>query len=155
MRKIATFCLSLLFLSNINFSSAQENNIFSGYEDSLKVLGKNILHGKSDIDKYAANEIFINLLEEALCNNNSYEYPFDSLITIARLVSPDNAFRIFNWNIPRADGTYEYFGLIQKSLPQFSLYFFLFFHSKSSTLQNTNTTMKYNSDNNVSTVRSL
>jgi len=120
MRNIATFCLSLLFLCTINISSAQKSNIaqvsnvFTEYEDTLKILGKNILHGKTDLDKYAANEIFINLLEEALCVSNSYEYPFDSLITIARLVAPDNSFRIFNWNIPRTDGTYEYYGFIQK-----------------------------------------
>ncbi|GAB4138866.1 MAG: hypothetical protein Fur0041_13920 [Bacteroidia bacterium] len=80
-------------------------------EDSLKRIGPACFKG-SDSDKYRANEKFKALLKEALKTEDVFNYPFDSLKFIARLQAPDNTFRIFNWNIPRDDGTHEYFGFI-------------------------------------------
>jgi hypothetical protein len=107
----------LLLLSAVLFFSvcgnSQNNEELVKAEDTLKVLGKIILNGESDFIKYDANEKFLTILESALINQNSFDYTFDSLTTIARLVSPDKRFRIFNWNISKTDGTYEYFGFIQ------------------------------------------
>lgn len=82
-------------------------------EDSLKVLGKLILNGETEFIKYNANEKFRTILEGALISDKSFDYPFDSLVTIARLTSEDKKFRILNWNLKKDDGTYEYFGYIQ------------------------------------------
>jgi len=106
---LITFLLLFCFL----FSKAQSKEAFKEMEDSLKVIAPVILHGSDDFVKYHANEQFTLLLEEALLKEKSFNYPFDSLITIARLVSADNKFRIFNWHLPRKDGTYEYFAFIQ------------------------------------------
>lgn len=107
-----TAFLFLLFILSIRVFS-QKNEDFIKAEDSLKKLGGLILNGENDFIKYAANEKFLTLLESTLLKENSFEYPFDSLIMIARLVSSDNKFRIFNWNLKKADNTYEYFGIIQ------------------------------------------
>ena len=96
----------------MNFIHSQVIN-FPKVEDSLKVLGKIILNGTNDFEKYNANEKFLTLLESALLTEKSFDYPFDSIATIAKLTSPDNKFRIFNWNIKKSDYTYEYFGFIQ------------------------------------------
>ena len=93
---------------------AQNTNItLTAFEDTLKKLGPKILKSKEDREKYNANEKFTEILERALNIENSFDYPFDSLITIARLIAPDKSFRIFNWNLPKLDGTFEYFGFIQ------------------------------------------
>jgi hypothetical protein len=92
---------------------AWQENIFNSYEDTLKRIGVTILNGENDSIKYAASLQFTTLLIEALKLEGSYDYPFDSLKTIARLMPVDNKFRIFNWNLPKDDGTYEYFGIIQ------------------------------------------
>lgn len=110
MKKIP-FIYLLIFLSFQAFP--QKNEDFIKAEDSLKVLGNLILNGESDFIKYNANEKFLILLEGTLISENSFNYPFDSLTMIARINSPDNKFRIFNWNIKKADNTYEYFGFIQ------------------------------------------
>ena len=102
----------LLLLSN-RIVNAQFIPVFVFYEDSLKKLGPLILNGKDDFIKYNANDRFLTLLKEALEINNSFDYPFDSLITISRLEAPDHSFRIFTWNLPKSDGTYEHFGFIQ------------------------------------------
>ncbi|TND10088.1 MAG: hypothetical protein FD123_770 [Bacteroidetes bacterium] len=82
------------------------------YEDSLKGFGREMFKGK-DLYKAMANKKFIQLLEKALGFEGSYQYPFDSLNFMARLESPDKKFKIFNWNVPKEDGTHEYFGYIQ------------------------------------------
>jgi hypothetical protein len=105
--------ITFLLLFCVAFSKAQSKEVFREAEDSLKVIAPVILRGSDDFVKYHANEQFTSLLEEALLKDKSFNYPFDSLITIARLVSPDNKFRIFNWHLPKKDGTYEYFAFIQ------------------------------------------
>lgn len=82
-------------------------------QDSLKKLEPLIFRSRTDEQKYDANKRYITLLEEALSYKGSFDFPFDSLKGIARLTSPDNKFRILNWNLPRNDGTFEYFGFIQ------------------------------------------
>ncbi len=83
------------------------------YEDRLRKIGPFILNGTNDSVRYAACRTFTGWLEKALGEAGSFSYPFDSLVTIARMMSPDHRFRIFNWNVPRDDGTYEYFAIIQ------------------------------------------
>lgn len=92
---------------------SQDKNFFRSVEDSLKTIAFSILNGKDDFVKYNANERFMILLESTLLTEKSFNYPFDSLKTIAHLTSADNKLKIFNWNLPKADGTYEYFGFIQ------------------------------------------
>lgn len=103
--------LFLVLASPLAFS--QDVNNFKTAEDSLKKLSKLVLSADTDFEKYNANDKFLVLLESTLLQNKSFEYGFDSLLTVARLVSPDNKFRLFNWVLPKTDGTYEYFGIVQ------------------------------------------
>lgn len=83
------------------------------YEDTLKRTAVIVLNGKNDSVRIAANSQFHLLLNDALSLEKSFKYPFDSLTTIACLTSPDNSFRIFNWNLPKDDGSFNFFGIIQ------------------------------------------
>lgn len=80
-------------------------------QDSLKATGPKVFKGK-DQDKLAANQKFTGFLRQALETDGAYDFGFDSLKFIGRLKAPDNAFRIFNWNIPMDDGTHKYYGFI-------------------------------------------
>lgn len=106
------FNFLIIFFTSTFYCHAQKHTIFDQYEDTLKILARDILYGEDDFIKYDANEKFLNTLQRALKSDKSFDYPFDSLISIGRLRSPDNSFRIFNWNLPKANGTYEYFGII-------------------------------------------
>ena len=122
MKKTIIFFIILISSTHIY---SQKYTELKRLEDSLISLGKIIRDGETDFIKYNANEKFLILLEKALITENSFNYPFDSLITIARLKSEDNKFRIFNWLLKKADGTYEYFGFIQawnKKLKKHILY---------------------------------
>src|ERR1700728_554773 len=90
-------------LSHTGFASGRDSSAFLKlYEDSLKHLqfGRIDAH-KTDKQKQDINTRFCNMLQKALNLPNSFDYPFDSLNTIARLESPDKKFRIINWNLPR------------------------------------------------------
>jgi hypothetical protein len=85
---------------------------FRHEEDSLRHLSKLIYTAKSDSAKQSANEKFSLFLSDVLQKPGIYNWPFDSLKDIGCLRAPDNAFRIFNWNLPFENGTFSYFGYI-------------------------------------------
>ena len=114
-------CFSLIAQKSL--ASGDSSRFIKMYEDTLKKLqfGRLDIH-KSDRQKEEANAQFLAMLQKALKLPGSFNYPFDSLKTIARLESPDTQFRIINWNFPKSDGTEEFFGFIQSLNPKTKKY---------------------------------
>jgi len=111
--KVFLFNLFIFCILLLNAQNKKDFTAIKETEDSLKITAHEILYGKFDSEKYEANEKFFRLLNESLQNENSFNYAFDSLKTISIIKSKDNYFRIFTWNLRKADGSYDYFGLIQ------------------------------------------
>jgi hypothetical protein len=111
MRYPVFFLLLLLPFAGSGKSNPADQKQFITFEDSLKKIGPAMFRG-TDQDKIAANKKFTDLLRKALNTEGAFDYPFDSLKFIANLKAPDNAFRIFNWDAPRNDGSYTYYGFI-------------------------------------------
>jgi hypothetical protein len=103
--------LLLLALPHFIFASPVEQKQFVKLEDSLVKIGPGMFRG-ADIDKAEANKKFGELLKKTLQLEGAFDYPFDSLKFIANLHSPDNAIRIFNWDLPKNDGSYVYYGFL-------------------------------------------
>lgn len=89
-------------------------------EAELKMLCSKLFHApysakQTDADKKVINLQLLKKFDSILSLDKSFEnYQFDSLKNdIGILNSPDNKFRIIHWNIPKSDGTHEYFGFIQ------------------------------------------
>ena len=108
-KKILFILFSFLIFTGNSFS----NNDLTSKEISLQQLLNEIINEKDHQRKMQINEEFTVLLHEALTQNNSFSYPFDSLKNISKLKSPDNQLRIFTWNIPQVNGQQKYFGFIQ------------------------------------------
>lgn len=104
----STFLILLVLLTAKLYAAAPT---LQALEDSLKKTGPKVFKGP-DQEKIAANAKFLAFMQQALEMEGAFAYPFDSLPFIARLNAPDNAFRIFNWNIPMNDGTHAYYGFI-------------------------------------------
>ena len=102
---LAFFCISCL-------AQKGNNSLFAEYEDTLKVMAHHIMNAETEAEKRTANTAFITNLTEVLQYEKSFKFPFDSLPTIARISSPDNTFRIFNWILKKDNGNYEYFGIV-------------------------------------------
>ncbi|MFI5149526.1 MAG: hypothetical protein ACHQRM_07305 [Bacteroidia bacterium] len=107
------FGLFLLFLLVFPGLNRAGNPLLPVYEDSLRTLARKVFHARTDEAKLQYNTRFTAMLEKALRLDQAFEYPFDSLKDIGRLHAPDGSFNIFNWNIPKEDGTQLYFGFVQ------------------------------------------
>ena len=106
-------CLLILTLISLNgFAQKGNNKLIAEYEDTLKVMAHSIMNAEKETEKRLANQAFITNLTEILQYEKSFKFPFDSLVTIARIVSPDNTFRIFNWLLKKDNGSYEYYGIV-------------------------------------------
>ncbi|MEP6713140.1 MAG: hypothetical protein ABJA37_12015 [Ferruginibacter sp.] len=99
-------------------------------EDSLQGPALKIIQGRNGSDRFIADSNFTRIFIRALKTHSSFDYPFDSLITISKLYAPDSSFRIFTWQmvinenvirqhgaiqIKTADGSLKLFPLIDKS----------------------------------------
>lgn len=127
------FLLILLVLSvKPQYLFSQELETFGHYEDTLKKLAIVIKQSQDERLRYAFNEKFIDVLDEVLHIKKSFDYPFDSLNNlVARLLSPDNRFRIFNWVIGKIDGTFDYYAVMQLFNESKKNYDVIFFKDKS------------------------
>jgi len=111
MRKI--FLFSLIIINTVTAGARDNRDLFLTMQDSLKTLQNQLYKAKTDEDKLSINKQFIATFKRALNTENSFNFSFDSLDQIGKLVSPDKKFRIYNWDLQMKDGTQQYFGFIQ------------------------------------------
>ena len=89
--------LSFIFLTFLQIYNCQS---ISDYEINLiKKLEQ--VHFEKDYSKsMELNSEFKTILHQAILINEAFDYPFDSLSKfMSTIKSPDEKFRIFNWNI--------------------------------------------------------
>jgi len=110
-----TFVCLLLFINNTHaqtFSKIAKKD-FEKREDSLKKYARNIVFAEESTNRFRSDSVFIKMLVRALKQNNSFNYPFDSLQTISRIYAPDSSFRIFTWQLKKDEYVYIQHGAIQ------------------------------------------
>ena len=100
---LISICILLGFSA---LSQKGNKTLISEYEDTLKVMAHEIMNAPSEEERRIANTAFITNLNEVLQYEKSFTFPFDSLITIAKIKAPDNTFRIFNWLLRKDNDTY-------------------------------------------------
>ena len=146
MNKLAIFFLSLLVLANSSFAqqiSASNSKILEKKEDSLKTFATQVLNGRNVEDRFAADSQFTRTLVRALQIKNSFYYPFDSLVSIARVVPPDSSFKIFTWQLAINGDMIRQHGAIQMNTSDGSLKLFPLI-DKTDLIQNINDTITSN-----------
>ena len=88
---------------------------FEAQQTKIKEVNKKLFRTENEAERLELNAQLLLILEETLNQPNSFDFPFDSLKKdIGILTSPDNKFRIINWNIEKKDGTHQYYGFIQE-----------------------------------------
>ncbi len=97
-----------LFFTQLNGQLA-----FQANEDSLIGL-LNSMRSESDLNgMIEANLKFKNSLSQIVAEKDAFEYPFDRLSKLmSTLKSPDDRFRLFNWNVEKPDKSQLYFCLV-------------------------------------------
>lgn len=128
--------LLIVFFSVSAYLTAQKNASFEQYEKELQNKFIELTKVKFDTTQRAfknqtikvvketsvvtdslRNEInnqIIELFSKVLKKRSSFDYPFNKLNKVSKLVSEDQRIRVISWNIPKEDGTYNYFCFIQQ-----------------------------------------
>ncbi|HEX7457921.1 MAG TPA: hypothetical protein VF301_05770, partial [Ginsengibacter sp.] len=115
MNKWRLFFISFLLIANCGFAqiSGSERNALQKKEDSLQTLSLQIIQGRTDAERFAADSQFTKMFVRALKIKNSFYYSFDSLLTISKLVPEDSSFKIFTWQMVVNDFVTRQHGAIQ------------------------------------------
>lgn len=86
---------------------------FKKDENAISVLMEEVGRQTELPDMARLNSKVLGMMKDILSKSGSFEYPFDSLVHIGKVISDDKLVRIFTWNIPQAGGTQQVFGLLQ------------------------------------------
>ncbi|MBN2596170.1 hypothetical protein [Labilibaculum sp.] len=111
MRKLLVLFLFLLGVSNL-FSQIS----LLEKEQQIKFEFESLVLAGTDSLKLSISTKIEKLFADLLVEEQSFDYPFSELSKMGKLTSPDQKFRIFNWNCVLRDGTYRYFALLQSKL---------------------------------------
>ncbi len=109
------FLLPLCLLIQGEFNTT-EGQVFQNIMQAEETLCKDLAalnRATDDSTRTFCNQKFSADLRIALALPASDNYPFDSLKTLTRILSPDNKFRIFQWNLPASDGRSRFYGFIK------------------------------------------
>jgi hypothetical protein len=96
-------CIAIIFLPLL----ALAQGIDSENESELSARYAEVMSQESAEARMEASDRFKAALRESLYKSGALEYPFDSL-RMCKMISPDKRFRIFNWNVPLANGAEHY-----------------------------------------------
>jgi hypothetical protein len=120
---IRYFILYFLFFLFLRSNAQQEPytqfyDSLQKYEHLMKCLGDSILDGTNEFVRMDALTDFIPMFVKTLKIPGSYNYPFDSLHFLYKLVAPDNAFRLYSWTLKFDNRTFRYYGAIHFNNPE-------------------------------------
>jgi hypothetical protein len=108
------FILIWAMLISIN-SNVKGQSIYN-YDSTgiqLQKLASRIQEDTILRNRLNADSIFTRALVQTLKSPYSFKYTFDSLTAIKHIVSPDERFKFFSWQVDLGDGTYRQRGAMQ------------------------------------------
>lgn len=123
---LTAFCFSQTIAQ---LSPASQKSIFEK-EQVLKIPAFKMINANIDRERIEADSLFTRQFVQVLKTPFSFQYSFDSLITISQLYAPDSSFKIFTWQLVMnemetrqhgaiqmrtGDGSLKLFPLIDKS----------------------------------------
>jgi hypothetical protein len=83
------------------------------YELKLQAISDTVLDGTNEKVRINALKKLIPTLVKALKIPGSFDYPFDSLRFMKKLIPEDRSFALYNWVLKYDDGTFRYYGAVQ------------------------------------------
>jgi hypothetical protein len=104
--------LLLFYIIAFNFNSISQIDL-KNKEYELVLLLDSIRKAKTEEDKMLLSDAIALEIELMLTDENSMQYPFDSLKLISKITAPDNSWRMFNWHIEDDKKQHKYWAIIQ------------------------------------------
>ncbi|MEJ7912377.1 MAG: hypothetical protein WKF70_04435 [Chitinophagaceae bacterium] len=102
MKRAASIVTVLLLLSSApkaQLLSQASLTVLQKKEDTLKALAKSLIIDSLTQGRMRNDSLFIRTLVRTLQVKHSFSYPFDSVLGVSKLYSPDSSFRIFSWSL--------------------------------------------------------
>lgn len=96
-------------------------------ETRIASLGRSVIEAEEMVDRFRADSAFTRGLVQALKIPYSFDYAFDSLTTVSKIVAPDNSFKIFTWQVMKDLTYFRQRGCIQMNTTDGSLKIFPLF----------------------------
>lgn len=123
MKTTISFLLTLVYLVSFGQElTPKELEKFQKMEAALVPFVNKFNNNELAFEERAANiHEFIPRFVAALKEKNSYLYPFDDLIFISKIKAPDDAFKIYTWELKEPLETHRYYGAIQFNSPDLKM----------------------------------
>lgn len=125
---IAVCFMMLATTCNLN---AQNRDVMSAYQRNMQPLVEKVVNATTDNERYNANELLVQLFQEALEVDESFHWKWEFGTSISVLTSSDRQFRIITWPVVRDNGEYECFGFVQSYNSKTERYDVYTLHDKS------------------------
>lgn len=106
--KIIGLVLALFFVPFMVLAQSDKT-----VNDTLFDLFQTLRKTEDVQNKMVVNEEIKNIFRRILSKGNYFEHNFDTVSSLGVVTSPDETFRIINWNTLDGDGTYTYHAFIQ------------------------------------------
>lgn len=101
---------ALLFASTL--LSAQDESSLPLIAQEIQERLNAIATSSDDAVKTAHGDTLHTLVVDAVNAEGSFDYAFEEIQNMGILTSPDQAFRLFNWNVSLSDETHRYYCII-------------------------------------------
>lgn len=106
--------ISILFLLAISIAAlAQDKALMANYQQQLIQHFEKVRNARTDNERYNANELAVQLFEQALEAPGSIKYQWNLGDYVSVLTSTDKKLRVITWPVVSDMGEYECFGFVQ------------------------------------------
>jgi hypothetical protein len=120
MNKEIILILFYLFFNQINITAQKSSTLTSSqlgtmqlHEKKMQRIGLQFLSDTNQDLRIKGAREFVKLLVEALKTENSFQYRFDSIPYLAKVVPEDSSFKIFTFQVMLSNYTFLHYGCIQ------------------------------------------
>jgi hypothetical protein len=124
------YILIVLFFISSSVKAQLKNEdlkALKSQEDSLSYYSHEMVFDSFAENRFHYDSVFIRKFVQALRTSHSFNYSFDSVLTVSKLYAPDSTFRIFTWELQRDESYYRQEGAIQMKTKDGSLKLFPLF----------------------------
>lgn len=114
MKSLVTFLFTIAVLCSFSSPKQEFSAEIRNKEQILDSLFTLLRASSQDLDYQKYNNLFISELEKTLELEEAFYYPFHSLKKMSKIKSPDDEFRLFNWNVESESGIHSFYCYILK-----------------------------------------
>lgn len=97
----------LLVLFTISFQLLPAQNKVDNNGVELQKMASLIQENNTENGRYEADSIFTRKLVQTLKTPYSFNFHFDSLISIRHITAPDSSFKLYSWQLDLGEGLYK------------------------------------------------